>query len=493
MIRNLLPSLLVFAFALVGGYALLMTLGTEIPHMALLMSGALIAVSLITAVLTYFFVAKKADKSHLHIFGNTHTKSLNILSEHVKDITTDIETSIEGIIEEFMGITEQTREQSALIGKAIEASMDVDVSGENVTALELVASVRDMLEEMSGTIVWFSSSSLKIAESIADLKGRIETVNNFMEQIDSISKRTELLALNATIEAAHAGEHGKGFMVVADEVRKLALQSAEFNQNIQMEVSEITKLLKESHEGAREVISKDMTHMLVHKNKTELVIKTLTDQKENLMDLLNKAAKDSDTTAHNIFGIVQKLQFQDRTKQRLEHVAMPLVTISKELESVVAEEKWPISDRYVNHEFLDSFGSKYTMESEREKHEAIIAGEDVSDFQAHDYCAETEVELFGGEAPAAEAEAPVEAAPVETPAETAPAAPVPSGDDELDDIFFGGEPAEETPAVPEESSASAPEAPQPVETSEPEEAQKKETKPPQPAAAAPMDDNVELF
>ncbi len=477
MIRNLFPSTLVFICALVGGYFLLDTLGMDIPVSALIITSTLIFTALATAGLTYYFLLQEKDKSHLHMFGNTHTKSLQILSEHIKDITEDIENSIGGIIQEFMDISTQTGEQAKLIEKAILASSDVEISGENVTALELVANVRDMLEEMSGTIVWFSSSSLKIAESISDLTGRIETVNNFMEQIDSISKRTELLALNATIEAAHAGEHGKGFMVVADEVRKLALQSAEFNQNIQMEVSEITKLLKESHTGAREVISKDMTHMLVHKNKTELVIKTLTEQKEELMKLLNKAARDSDNTAQNIFGIVQKLQFQDRTKQRLEHVALPLHTISNELQAIVAEEKWPVHMSYVDEEFLASFSSKYTMFSEREKHDAIVAGKDISHIEAHDYCAETEVELFGTDAE------PEQQEPIEVQT-------LPESSDELDDIFFGN-----TPEQPEEERAvaaktiSEPEASTEVK----EEEVKTKQKPSKPAPDDALGDNVDLF
>jgi hypothetical protein len=481
MIRNILPSFLVFIFALIGGFMLLSILGMEISHDALIASLALVGASLMTAALTYYFLSPEKDKNHLHMFGNTHTKSLTILSEHVKDITDDIENSISGIIGEFMEISQQTKEQSDLIGKAIEASMDVDISGENVTALELVSNVRDMLEEMSGTIVWFSSSSLKIAESIADLTNRIETVNNFMEQIDSISKRTELLALNATIEAAHAGEHGKGFMVVADEVRKLALQSAEFNQNIQMEVSEITKLLKESHTGAREVISKDMTHMLVHKNKTELVIKTLTDQKERLMGLLTKAADDSNSAAQSIFGIVQKLQFQDRTKQRLEHVSVPLKIISSELESILKKENWPIDQSFVNREFLESFSDKYTMFSEREKHNAILAGEDVSHIQSHDYCAETEIELFGGDTSNTLAPEP-EAQKKDSAAEN------------LDDIFFGNTqkeaeaPKEKVQAAPTEVSTAPKETPQ---------ANKNEAKTPKetPPKTSKEDigDNVELF
>lgn len=396
--KHILPTLFVFLMIAAGSFGLSRLLLPSLDVMALAVGAAMLAMATIMAALTYIFLTPKQEHTRLHTFANTHSKSLKVLSGHIHDITLDIENSITGIIEEFMAISSQISGQSDLIKKAMEASDDVKIGEENLSAVELVTSVRDMLEEMSGTIVWFSNSTQTIAESIADLTSRIATVNNFMEQIDSISKRTELLALNATIEAAHAGDHGRGFMVVADEVRKLALQSAEFNQNIQVEVGEITRLLQESHQRAREVTSKDMSHLASYKNKTKVAIAVLSEQKQKLLKHLSQAAKDTSAAAQNIFGIVQKLQFQDRTKQRLEHVAQPLLSIAGEIHTISTQEKWPENEKYIDQEFLASISGSYTMVSEHEKHNAIISGEDTAHFEAHDYCSKTEVELFEGDA-----------------------------------------------------------------------------------------------
>ncbi len=49
-------------------------------------------------------------------------------------------------------------------------------------------------------------------------------IQDIVEVVDGIARRTHILALNASVEAARVGVHGRGFAVVAHEVRMLALQ-----------------------------------------------------------------------------------------------------------------------------------------------------------------------------------------------------------------------------------------------------------------------------
>ncbi len=106
----------------------------------------------------------------------------------------------------------------------------------------------------------FSESNVlskKAADNIDILSKKSENINNIINTINDIAKRTNLLALNASIEAARAGEAGKGFSVVADEIRKLAEQTSTSTGEIDEIINEIKSdiyKVKESMDTAQSIM-----------------------------------------------------------------------------------------------------------------------------------------------------------------------------------------------------------------------------------------------
>jgi hypothetical protein len=60
-----------------------------------------------------------------------------------------------------------------------------------------------------------------------------ERVNNFLQDINSITVGMKILAMNASVEAARSGNQGKGFGVVAEEIKSVSERTRSLAQNIE--------------------------------------------------------------------------------------------------------------------------------------------------------------------------------------------------------------------------------------------------------------------
>lgn len=96
----------------------------------------------------------------------------------------------------------------------------------------LQVSVRNLSERISST-----------NQSFRTLKSSFDKIEKLIQDVRSITAKTDLLALNASIEAARAGHSGKGFAVVAHEVARLAEKSQESIQNVDVFISELKENL----------------------------------------------------------------------------------------------------------------------------------------------------------------------------------------------------------------------------------------------------------
>lgn len=298
-------------------------------------------------------------------FAQTHQESMQLLARQVDGVSQDIETSINELIGEFMNISEKSSAQGEELISAQSAMNTLTVAETEFTTEELLTKVRTLLNEIIEQLVWISENMMRVTYEIEDLQDNAKNIGSLMQQVDAIADKTNLLALNASIEAARAGEHGKGFMVVADEVRKLAQQSSQFSESIQQDMAAIAKGLDTSFASISEVVTKDMTPLLTHKATIEQMVSHLLKQKNSVVEQLGQAGSNSKEISGNIFSIVQKLQFQDRTKQRLEHVSMPLQEISGELEGFVV----PGAAQMQDSDFLEKLKTSYTMADEVAVHE----------------------------------------------------------------------------------------------------------------------------
>ena len=353
--------------ALAQAYFLLPALACYVLTGQIVATGAVLVLSLLPLLAVRLVPGKETGAGNWRSFVHTHHESMGLLAEQVNSVSKDIEESIGGLISDFMDMSQKASSQGEELLEVTEKMNIVDLGDQQLSTEELLTQVRGLLNDIIEQLVWISENMMRVTYEIEDLQDSAKNINGFMQQVDAIADKTNLLALNASIEAARAGQHGQGFMVVADEVRKLAQQSSQFSESIQKDMAAIAKGLDSSFESISEVVTKDMTPILTHKATIESMVSHLLEQKNTVVSKLGEAGGNCKEISQSIFTIVQKLQFQDRTKQRLEHVSEPLEEIRGELSGFIAPGAMTLSAE--NNAFLEKLKTSYTMAEERQVHE----------------------------------------------------------------------------------------------------------------------------
>ncbi|MBA5850185.1 chemotaxis protein [Clostridium sp. cel8] len=103
-------------------------------------------------------------------------------------------------------------------------------------------------QELAGSTEELSSNAQSMTNLINETKSGIESMDEILNYINSISNTTNLLGLNAAIESARAGEYGRGFSVVSKEIRKLALNSKD-------SANQINETLNKQKENINSIIN----------------------------------------------------------------------------------------------------------------------------------------------------------------------------------------------------------------------------------------------
>ncbi len=201
----------------------------------------------------------------------------------------------------------------------------------------------------------------------------------FVELIKQIAKQTNLLALNAAIEAALAGEAGRCFAVVADEVRKLSEQTEQAATKISHGIVSATTTIGE--ELSKALAAADSGNETRQLDDVSSRLAEMGERFEQTIAYMQTLTGSLDAAIGHIVGEVMEalggLQFQDVTRQKLEHVIDALDRFDSHM-NVLAErvEKCVVLpleiEPFITH--LESLFDSYAMDSQREAHLEAMGG-----------------------------------------------------------------------------------------------------------------------
>jgi methyl-accepting chemotaxis protein len=311
-------------------------------------------------------VGETEESTHNPIreFLERKTQIMPVLANQLDSVIQETETAVLEIGEKFMNIVSQARNNAARSANAFGEVAGGE--GEDSDALirlsrEALAAVIENLRDVSGVA----------RQTLGNMQSMTRTMENIREvvlEIEYIADQTNLLALNASIEAARAGEHGRGFAVVADEVRKLSARSttaaSEIGKLIKRVETEINGIYAETEKSAEktELRSRESEEIM---NGT---LGRLDDVMNRVRNELDCVSTETGALAGEISGIVMSMQFQDITRQKIEHVIEPLRSFKSESEEMLrmAGDFAAGIEADVSKSGMSWLENMYTMESERQ-------------------------------------------------------------------------------------------------------------------------------
>jgi methyl-accepting chemotaxis protein len=161
------------------------------------------------------------------------SSAVNEISVAIEQVTRNLD-HLAGIVHQSASAMEEINSTIGSVEQnaAISHEVSSQVKSQADESLSVVSETINSLAEIQ-TSVGLSYDAIK---RLSENSSRIENIVNV---INDITKRTNLLALNASIIAAQAGEYGKSFGVVADEIRNLSLQTGHSTGEITGIIEEI--------------------------------------------------------------------------------------------------------------------------------------------------------------------------------------------------------------------------------------------------------------
>lgn len=169
--------------------------------------------------------------------GNT-TNAISV--EHQTEMTANITSMIDGVLEETDRASSSTSESLDGLNKSMNSFNNLKCKSNMIVESnkEVIATINEFVEN--------ARKVKSITNGIAD-----------------ISDQTNLLSLNASIESARAGEAGKGFAVVAGEIRTLADGTSKLTDDI----DKIVQMLENNALKAQKVVN-DVVQAINEENVT---------------------------------------------------------------------------------------------------------------------------------------------------------------------------------------------------------------------------------
>lgn len=309
----------------------------------------------------------------------------DVVAEALEPITPFCEV-IDGHVHDVIGLTGEAAE--AIVEQLLKVDSLAEVMAGDVSQLAgtlgrtegELSQVSSSNDQLVGRLI---SYFLHRDHQIRALVDQMRELDQHVKQIEEVSRATNILALNAMIEAVRAGDAGEGFSVVADEVRKLAHRSSEAAQGIGSSIADLTAKLDSVLSDDSQFDRGGDLPPLTEETAMTRRLGGIADAQREMSEMVAGILKDTVTAAEQVqrssaaltaetSGAVGHVQFQDISRQMLEHVNDAVADVRQQAEQVAAYARGDQGeeDLVASSIKVEDLRSKHVMSRQRSTHAA---------------------------------------------------------------------------------------------------------------------------
>lgn len=256
------------------------------------------------------------------------------LADEIARTSGFVETEADDLSSRFRRLAASAQQQTARVDSLTRLAKGIEIDGELVPIDSITMLLENTLSDVVAKILMLSKDSMSMVYALHELNSNVTRVDAAMVQLSAINRTTNMLAMNARIEAERAGEAGKTFRVVAQELRELSKATGAVFVSMSNELNALTAGIASGQDTLQRVATIDMSENMLAREKLEVLLKALLHRGAKLEEIVAEAVGEAVSISADVDGMVTGIQFQDRTKQSLEHVVDTMDVINDAIEQI---------------------------------------------------------------------------------------------------------------------------------------------------------------
>lgn len=300
---------------------------------------------------------------------------IKTLVSEIQQASAVVDVEADNLSSRFQRLAVCAERQTTRVEALSKLAVGIEVDSETVPIDRIAGLLDETLSAVVEKILLLSKDSMSMVYALGGVAENIGRVDSCMVELSKINRTTNMLALNARIEAERAGIAGAAFRVVAGEVRELSRATQHLSVDMAAELKAITEGIAEGHSTLRRVATIDMSQNIMAKERLEHLMAALINRSALLKEVVGDAMKEAEVISADVTGMITGIQFQDRTRQRLEHVVDTLEVLDgalEELKQATAPNVPPREDGDADVAWLKRLLDRFTLGELRSRFVAQI-------------------------------------------------------------------------------------------------------------------------